>query len=378
MLYVKFPEWIHPEIFFWWSGKEGLLGFLGNIRWYGMMYIVAFSIAYGLFKLQNKRAEIKLTETHSSGVFFACIIGLLLGARLFSVIIYEGSTYYLTRPWLIFWPFRDGKLVGLQGMSFHGGVVGGALGFLYYCWRNKLKFRRIVDMACAGIPLGYTFGRLGNFINAELWGKVSRTGFGMVFPGASTDAYQPWAKELAAKFNIESVYHYGREVFFLPRHPSQLYEAFFEGIFLWLILWFIVKRFKKFDGAVASMYVALYGVIRFVIEYYREPDEGLGYIIKFFPSKDNPALLESFLNFSMGQILCFLMVVAGVVLYFIFKYMDKRDRLKGLDVASVYLPGADTTEKPKKPTLTQKLLEVVKESSNNSKSEPKKKSNKKK
>lgn len=360
-MHIDYPKWIHPEVFFWWTGKEGLLGFLGNIRWYGMMYIVAFSIAYALFRLQNKKAEIKLTENHSSGIFFACIIGLLVGARIFSVLIYEGSLHYLKNPWLIFWPFQNGKLVGLQGMSFHGGVVGGALGFVIYCWKHKIKFRRIADMACAGIPLGYTFGRLGNFINGELWGKVSRSGFGMVFPDAPTEAWQPWAKDLASKFNIESVYYYGHKVFFLPRHPSQLYEAFFEGIVLWLILWFIVKRFKKFDGVVAAMFVALYGAIRFVIEYYREPDADLGYVIRLAPSKNNPQLFESFFNFSMGQILCFLMIVVGVAFYFIFKYMDKRDRLNGLDTSSVYLPGADMTEKEVEPSWSQKAFKSVKD-----------------
>jgi phosphatidylglycerol---prolipoprotein diacylglyceryl transferase len=256
-------------------------------------------------------------DSDTSINLFCYTIGfLLLGARLFSTLIYDGSWYYWTHPWMIFWPFRNGKFIGLPGMSYHGGVVGAIFGGWLFGRKYKYKFLDLADTVIAGIPLGYTFGRIGNFINGELWGRVTGSSYGMIFPDApSFSTTIDWVREIADKIGLS--YEYG-DMVNLPRHPSQLYEAFFEGIFLFLIIWFIVRpisnknREKHGPGMVTGAYFVGYGFVRFFLEYFREPDEQLGFIIKLGKETEPTALFKSFLNISMGQILCFLMIVAGI------------------------------------------------------------------
>ena len=256
-------------------------------------------------------------DSDTSINLFCYTIGfLLLGARLFSTLIYDGSWYYWTHPWMIFWPFRNGKFIGLPGMSYHGGVVGAIFGGWLFGRKYKYKFLDLADTVIAGIPLGYTFGRIGNFINGELWGRVTGSSYGMIFPDApSFSTTIDWVREIADKIGLS--YEYG-DMVNLPRHPSQLYEAFFEGIFLFLIIWFIVRpisnknREKHGPGMVTGAYFVGYGFVRFFLEYFREPDEQLGFIIKLGKETEPTALFKSFLNISMGQILCFIMIVAGI------------------------------------------------------------------
>ena len=256
-------------------------------------------------------------DSDTSINLFCYTIGfLLLGARLFSTLIYDGSWYYWTHPWMIFWPFRNGKFIGLPGMSYHGGVVGAIFGGWLFGRKYKYKFLDLADTVIAGIPLGYTFGRIGNFINGELWGRVTGSSYGMIFQDApSFSTTIDWVREIADKIGLS--YEYG-DMVNLPRHPSQLYEAFFEGIFLFLIIWFIVRpisnknREKHGPGMVTGAYFVGYGFVRFFLEYFREPDEQLGFIIKLGKETEPTALFKSFLNISMGQILCFLMIVAGI------------------------------------------------------------------
>ena len=256
-------------------------------------------------------------DSDTSINLFCYTIGfLLLGARLFSTLIYDGSWYYWTHPWMIFWPFRNGKFIGLPGMSYHGGVVGAIFGGWLFGRKYKYKFLDLADTVIAGIPLGYTFGRIGNFINGELWGRVTGSSYGMIFPDApSFSTTIDWVREIADKIGLS--YEYG-DMVNLPRHPSQLYEAFFEGIFLFLIIWFIVRpisnknREKHGPGMVTGAYFVGYGFVRFFLEYFREPDEQLGFIIKLGKETEPTALFKSFLNISMGQILCFLMIVVGI------------------------------------------------------------------
>ena len=225
---------------------------------------------------------------------------MIIGARIFSTLIYDTSGLYWRKPWLIFWPFNSSmQMIGLQGMSYHGGLIGSILGLLIYVRVKKLSFLKIADLIVAGIPLGYTFGRLGNFINGELWGRVTDVRWGMIFPHApSLPTNLEWVKNLADKTGIS---YLGINAVNLPRHPSQLYEAFFEGIFLWVVIWFIFRKRKSFDGMLLGIYLIGYGIIRFIIEYFREPDGDLGFII---------------FQLSMGQILCFLMIVLGIVILF--------------------------------------------------------------
>ncbi len=299
LFYIDFPSWIRPQII------PGL-----PVRWYGLMYIIAFGLAYFFFSLQVKRDGIKTEKDQIGDFFFWGIVGLILGARLFSVYIYsDDRLFYLTRPWMIFWPFQGGRLVGLQGMSYHGGVVGATIGFYLYSRRNKLNFWLWGDMICTAIPFGYFFGRIGNFINGELYGRVTTVPWGMRFPHAtrfSTDL--PWVGDLARNFGMDLG---GLSAVNLPRHPSQLYEALFEGIILGLILWFVIRPRKPFHGFMIGSYIFGYGFFRFFIEYYREPDANLGYIINWGP-EENFHISHSLLNFSTGQILCFLMMAAGI------------------------------------------------------------------
>lgn len=281
------------------------------------MYLFAFATAYLLFRYQCNRGAVKSMSVDDTLTLFCYGVGfLLLGARLFSTLFYEGSWYYWTHPWRIFWPFMNGRFAGLPGMSYHGGAVGGVLGVVLFCRKYKYNFFDVADHLLAGIPLGYTFGRLGNFINGELWGRVTTSGIGMVFPDAprfSTNIQ--WVRDIADKVGMS--YSAGSYVN-LPRHPSQLYEMLFEGIILWLVIWFVVKpiaekrKEKNGPGIITGAYFMGYGLVRFVIEYFREPDSQLGFIIALGKEKEPTALFKSLFNISMGQILCFLMIVGGL------------------------------------------------------------------
>jgi len=312
--YIPFPQWIRPEI----------VPFL-PIRWYGLMYLVAFAVAYILFRAQLAEKGLKPEKDFVTDFFFWAIIGLLVGARLFAVTIYDPEGYYLRHPLQIILPFArvDGRirLTGLSGMSYHGGLVGAIVACVIYLKVKKLDLLEWGDMLVTGIPLGYTFGRLGNFINGELYGRVTKVAWGILFPQAEGfPVKEQWVRDFAAAVGLPLP---GSGLVNLPRHPSQLYEAFFEGIVLWLVLWFLLRKRKPFKGFMIASYVIGYGAIRFFIEYAREPDKGIGYPITFVPV-DNPVYQFSPFNFTTGQILCFLMIAAGVVCMFVFRARARR------------------------------------------------------
>jgi phosphatidylglycerol:prolipoprotein diacylglycerol transferase len=182
-------------------------------------------------------------------------------------------------------------------------------------------------MFAAGIPLGYTFGRIGNFINAELYGRVTTSPIGMIFPNAAQfPASESWVQEMAEKTGVAIT---GAMVN-LPRHPSQLYEAFFEGIVLWGIIWFFRNR-KPFKGFLVGLYFLGYGLFRFFIEYFREPDADLGYPIQLVKSTLPAAYSHPPLSFTTGQILCFLMIVFGVVWLIIASHLPNREVIRFYD-----------------------------------------------
>lgn len=298
--YLDFPAWLKPEII------PGL-----PFRWYGLMYVIAFLIAWWFFRYESRRLGRSWSEDDAANLFFWGIAGILLGGRIAGTLIYEPTDYYWRQPWFIFWPFdASGRFVGFQGMSYHGGFVGLIVSTLIWCRIRKENWLAIADIVAAAAPLGYTFGRLGNFINGELWGKVTRMRWGIVFPYAPTlSARDVWVQETALKAGVplSSL----NDMVNLPRHPSQLYEALFEGILLWVFLWFIIRKKKPFDGYTTAMYSIGYGVVRFFIEYFREPDAGLGYIVAL-GAPDAPAWrFASPFNFSMGQLLCLLMIAGG-------------------------------------------------------------------
>lgn len=312
-LYINYPSWIHPQIF---PGVK----FLGLLRWYGLMYVFAFGTAYLLLKKVAKEGMLdgpkyKINEDDMFGFLGTGILWLLIGARLGSTLIYDTTGIYWHKPWLIFWPFDGrGNFTGFAGMSYHGGFVGGLLGMVIWCKKHKQPITKWLDAIVCCIPLGYTFGRLGNFLNGELFGRITTKPWGVVFPDADGfSASIGWVQDFANQIGMDIT---NMNIVNLPRHPSQLYEAFFEGIVLWVIIW-LCRNHKKFDGMLTCIYTGGYGIFRFFIEYFREPDEDLGFRIgdKTANIYENTSLL----NFSTGQILCFLMIVgaiiAGVILY---------------------------------------------------------------
>lgn len=250
-----------------------------RLQYYGLMYLVAFGISYWLV-LHRVRTEDRfaITRDQVDGLTTAMIIGVIVGGRLGYVLFYNFG-YYLARPWEIVLPFdfSDGvRFVGISGMSYHGGLIGVILAMVIFTRRHGIGFREAVDLYGPVIPLGYTFGRIGNFINGELYGRVTDAPIGMYFPAAPEKAL---------------------------RHPSQLYEAFFEGVFLFLVLWFSRKRVST-KGAMLAFYLMGYGLVRFGIEFFREPDAHIGY---------------GLLGMTRGQWLCTAMTGAGVAVYAILR-----------------------------------------------------------
>jgi phosphatidylglycerol---prolipoprotein diacylglyceryl transferase len=317
LAYLTFPSWIKPEVI------PGL-----PVRWYGIMYIVAFAVTYLLFMRQVRQRGLTVDKDQVLDMFFWGIIGLLVGARLFAVTIYDSTGYYLQHPLQIIWPFTrvNGRLrlSGIAGMSFHGGVVGATIAIIAYLKIKKLDVLDWGDMMVAGIPLGYTFGRLGNFINGELYGRITTASWGMVFPDAEKfPTSAQWVKDFAAAVGMQP----GGPMVNLPRHPSQLYEAFFEGLVLWLILWFVARKRRPYKGFVIGMYMIGYGVIRFFLEYVRQPDRGIGPGGWGYPivlqHLENFQSQFSWVNFTTGQILNVLLVAAGFVMMAVFKGMNR-------------------------------------------------------
>jgi phosphatidylglycerol:prolipoprotein diacylglycerol transferase len=286
------------------------------------MYLVAFAIAFYLFNYQIKENKIEVIEDEVSNFLFWTIIGLLIGARVFAALVYDTSGVYWSKPWLIFWPFYNGRFVGLQGMSYHGGVIGALAGYILYCKVKKKDVLLWGDMLSAAVPLGYTFGRLGNFINGELFGRVTDSPLGIVFPFAQKFPVSlEWVKNMATSIGMDIS---GQVLINLPRHPSQLYEALFEGLVLWLILWFLLKKRKPFNGFLIGAYMIGYGVFRFFIEYMREPDTGMDFPLQFGSEEAPNYLLTSLLNFSTGQILCFIMIASGFLFIAILSANNKK------------------------------------------------------
>ena len=314
-LFINYPSWISPYVI------KGL-----PIRWYAVMYVFAFATAYILFMgLLKEKENRDIKKESAEDLFIYCVIGLLIGARLGSCLFYDDALYYLSHPWLIFWPLRNGEFVGLPGMSYHGGVIGAIVAGLIYTKVKKISFLRFADLITSAIPFAYTWGRLGNFINGELYGRVTASSLGMVFPTAERfSTTHQWVRSVADTVGI--VYSPGDYVN-LPRWPSQLFEAFFEGIVLGIIIWFVVRKIKKkrnmADGTILASYLMGYGLIRFILEYFRQPDSDIGYVIGH---SSNIYLFESVLNISKGQVFCLLMVIGGLALLLCVNLIAKRNR----------------------------------------------------
>ena len=327
--YLTYPTWLSPEVI------PGL-----PVRWYGLMYLVAFATTFALVRIQVRRRSLDVSSDDTMNMFFWMIIGLLLGARLLSALLYQPDMMYWRQPWLIFWPFRNGRFVGLVGMSYHGGLVGALVAGITYCRVRKIDVLEMADIGITAVPLGYTFGRLGNFINGELYGRITAAPWGVRFPYAQpVPTAHPAVQKIAEQTGIEIA---GQSFINLPRHPSQLYEAALEGVVLWAVMWFIFRNRKPFKGFMIGIYLIGYALARYVAEYFRTPDAGLDFIIQLGPS-DNPNwLFLSPLNITTGQVLSLLMAAAGVlVLLGLYAYSRSAARVETYEGGSATHAGSD-------------------------------------
>lgn len=235
-----------------------------SVRWYGVMYLIGFAASYLLVKYQIKKKKIAVGMKDIDALYSFLIFGLIIGARLGYVVFYNLSDY-LKNPLEIFAVWRG-------GMSFHGGLIGAVVAGVIFSVKKRLDFWRLSDIVIVTAPIGLGLGRLGNFINGELYGRVTDVPWAMVFPGGGS----------------------------LPRHPSQLYEFFLEGVILFLILWALKdKGFRS--GVISALFLILYGLFRFLVEFFREPDPQLGFILG---------------SFTMGQMLSAAMILFGVGILF--------------------------------------------------------------
>lgn len=242
------------------------LGFL-QVHWYGLTYLAAFGLFYLLARSRMAGPALASQKWQSHEVedmLFVGVLGVVLGGRLGYVLFYKPE-YYLHNPLEIL-------AIANGGMSFHGGLIGVILAMFYYAWKTKRHFFDVADLVAPCVPTGLAAGRIGNFINGELWGRLA-------------DPQLPWAMVFPAA---------GPE----PRHPSQLYQFGMEGIALFLLLWWYGRKPRPL-GAVSGLFLLGYGVFRFLAEYFREPDSYLG-LLTF--------------HMSMGQWLCVPMIMGGIAL----------------------------------------------------------------
>jgi phosphatidylglycerol:prolipoprotein diacylglycerol transferase len=249
---------------------------LGPIRvgWYGLMYVFGFLASYLLVRYQMRKKDFGLSKQEVENLYFYLILGLMVGARLGYVLFYDLNVY-LANPLEIF-------AIWHGGMSFHGGLIGVLIVGILFSWKNKKSFWKIADLIIVTAPIGLGLGRIGNFINGELYGRVTQVPWGMIFPKGGP----------------------------LARHPSQLYESALEGGILFLILW-LIKDKKLPAGGLLAIFLFLYGAFRFFVEFFREPDVQLGFVLG---------------PFSMGQVLTSFMIVGGIVLFIYLRSRDTHPR----------------------------------------------------
>ncbi len=240
------------------------------------MYLLGFLCGYWVIRSELRRRNGPIPVAEAGDFLFYLIAGLLVGARLGYVLFYNLPSY-VQAPWEVF-------AIWHGGMSFHGGLLGMLISGAWYAKRKKADFLVLADIGALSAPIGLMLGRIGNFINGELYGRVTSLPWGMIFPNGGA----------------------------LPRHPSQLYEAVLEGPVLFGILWWLRKRTAT-NGILLGVFLVGYGASRFCIEFVREPDPQLGFV---------------FSGFTMGQILCACMIVAGIGLLF---HLRKQEKFRGLE-----------------------------------------------
>ncbi len=252
------------------------LGFL-QVRWYGLMYVIGFILGSFLLKKLVDKGLFKTTKDKVDNLITYSIIGMFICARLFYVLIYNWDQY-IKEPIKIFYVWEG-------GLSFHGGLFGFTAACFFFSRKYKVPMLHILDVSVICASQGLFFGRIGNFINGELYGRITESPIGMIFTGGG-----PY-----------------------PRHPSQLYEAIFEGLILFIILWSLKSKLS-IPGFLTAIFLMGYGLFRYSIEFFREPDTQMGYYLGG--------------TTTMGQILCLIMIIIGLIfLFFSLKNRKKNETL---------------------------------------------------
>ncbi|SEP99537.1 phosphatidylglycerol:prolipoprotein diacylglycerol transferase [Solimonas aquatica] len=239
------------------------------IHWYGLMYLLGFWGAWRMALRRARLAHVGWSRERISDLLFYVVMGVILGGRLGYVLFYA---YDNSGHWL---PLDDPMMVlrvWQGGMSFHGGLIGVLLAMGLFAYLQKLKYFEVADFAAVLVPIGLFTGRIGNFINGELWGKPTELPWGMVFETAPD---------------------------LLPRHPSMLYEALLEGLVMFAVLWWVGGKPRP-RGLLSALFLLLYGTFRFAVEFVRVPDTQLGYL--------------HFGWMTRGQELCLPMLAAGLII----------------------------------------------------------------
>lgn len=236
-----------------------------QVHWYGLMYLLGFIAAWGLAMLRQRRPDSGWSAEEVSDLIFFAALGVIIGGRLGYMLFYDFSTL-IHKPWAAFMLWQG-------GMSFHGGLIGVITAMWLFARKSRKNFLKVTDFIAPLVPVGLALGRLGNFINGELWGRPTDIPWGMVFPLADNQ----------------------------PRHPSQLYEFFLEGVLLFVFLWWYSSR-PRSTGKVSGWFLIAYSLARICVEFFREPDQHIGYI--------------AFGWLTMGQLLSLPMLAVGIILLF--------------------------------------------------------------
>lgn len=232
------------------------------VYWYGLMYLVGFAACYGFLAVRIKTSDRGFTMEQLSDILFYAALGVIIGGRLGYVLFYD-RVDIIHHPLHIFETWKG-------GMSFHGGLLGVIIAVWIYGRKIGKSFIQVTDFIAPGVPLGLLTGRIGNFINSELWGRATDMPWGMIPPGGN-----------------------------FPHHPSQLYEALLEGLVMFIILWWYSRKPKP-RWAVSGLFLVLYGCFRTFVEFFREPDPQVGYL--------------AFGWFTEGQLLSIPMIIIGIIM----------------------------------------------------------------
>jgi len=252
-----------------------------KVHWYGLMYLAGFASAWWLAQRRARRADAPVTRAQVEDIIFWAALGVVLGGRCGYVLFYNFDKFLADPLWLL--------RVWEGGMSFHGGLLGVVLAMFLYARTRRIEFGRLLDFVAPLVPVGLGLGRLGNFINGELWGRATDVSWGMIFPADPEH---------------------------LVRHPSQLYQLTLEGLVLFSIVWWYSARPRP-TWSVGALFIFCYGIFRFITEFFREPDAQIGY--------------DAFGWMSRGQELSLPMIALGAAV-FIWAYaspLSLRERGRG-------------------------------------------------